>query len=194
MLWTIPNILTMFRIGILPVLIILLYVQAPWATWTALGIYTVAAFTDFFDGYIARSMNSMSAFGRFLDPIADKLVVGAMLMMLAGFDRLPGLWLVPAIVILVREILITGMREFLGPYKITLPVSRLAKWKTTSQMIAMGFLIVGHLGDPIVPNTLLVGQIGLTIAAVLTVITGWSYMVTGIRFIRTLDKDSEPGK
>lgn len=192
MLWTIPNILTMFRIGILPVLIVLFYIQAPWATWTALGVYTVAALTDFFDGYIARAMNTMSAFGRFLDPIADKLVVGAMLVLLAGFDRLPGLWLVPAIVILVREILITGMREFLGPYKVTLPVSRLAKWKTTSQLIAMGFLIVGHLGDALVPNTLLVGQIGLCIAAVLTVITGWSYMVTGIAFIRTLDKDSEP--
>jgi len=188
MILNLPNSLTLFRIAVIPMLVGLFYVHEVWAVWAALSLYILAAITDFFDGYLARAMNQMSAFGRFLDPIADKLFVAAVLVLLAGFDRLPGLWLIPAIIIMMREILIAGLREFLGPYKIILPVSRLAKWKTTSQMVAIGFLIVGPLGEVILPYTLLIGQWGLVIAAILTVVTGWDYMKTGIAHIRAMDE------
>lgn len=187
-MFSLPNLLTLFRIAIIPPLVALFYVQEGWAVWSALALYALAAITDFFDGYLARTMNQMSAFGRFLDPIADKLFVAATLVMLAGFDRIPGLWLVPAIVILMREFLIAGLREFLGPHKIILPVSRLAKWKTATQMVAIGFLIVGPYGEVVLPGTLKIGQIGLTFAAVLTVVTGWDYLKTGIRKIRDMDE------
>jgi len=197
MIWTVPNILTMFRIGIIPALVVLLYIQehitGTWAAWTALGLYTLGAISDFLDGYIARSMNISSAFGRFLDPIADKLIIAALLLVLAGFDRTPGLWLIPSVVIMMREILIAGLREFLGPHKVTLPVSNLAKWKTTAQMFTMGFLIMGDAGNSVLPHTLLIGQIGLCLSAVLTVWTGWAYMVTGIAYIRTIDTQQDKG-
>ncbi len=187
MMFNLPNSLTMFRIVIIPPLVALFYMQEEWAIWSALALYILAAVTDFFDGYLARTMNQMSAFGRFLDPIADKLFIAATLVMLAGFDRIPGLWLIPAIVIMMREFLIAGLREFLGPLKIILPVSKLAKWKTTAQMIAIGFLIIGPHGEVILPYTLEIGQWGLLVAAILTVVTGWDYMKVGIKTIRSMD-------
>jgi cardiolipin synthase (CMP-forming) len=187
MMFSLPNLLTLFRIAVILPLVGLFYIQQPWAVWSALALYIVAALTDFFDGYLARTMNQMSAFGRFLDPIADKLFVAATLVMLAGFGRIPGVWLIPAIVIMMREILIAGLREFLGPHKIVLPVSRLAKWKTAAQMGAIGFLIVGSNGNIILPYTLEIGRVGLVFAAVLTVVTGWDYMKTGVRIIRAMD-------
>lgn len=189
MVFNLPNNLTLFRIAIIPFLIALFLIQEPWSLWATLGLYTLGAITDFFDGYLARRWNMMSAFGRFLDPIADKLLVAAMLILIAAFDRLPGMWTIPAIVIMMREMLIAGLREFLGPHRIQLPVSKLAKWKTVSQMVAMGFLIMGAHGDVVLPQTLLIGQIGISIAAILTVITGWDYMKKGLEFIQTMDED-----
>jgi len=183
MLQNLPNILTLSRIALLPVLIGLLFVPENWAVWTALWIYTFCAITDFFDGYLARKYGSTSKFGTFLDPISDKIMVACLLLMLAGIGRLPDLWMIPALIIFIREFLISGLREFLGPQNIQVPVSKLAKWKTTVQMVALGFLIVGDIGDPIVPHTLLVGQIGLTIAAVITIITGWNYLKVGFKHI-----------
>lgn len=184
-----PNSLTLFRIAIIPVLVGLFLVQEPWSLWAALGLYTLGAITDFFDGYLARRWNQMSAFGRFLDPIADKLLVAAMLILIAAFDRLPDLWIIPAIIIMMREMLVAGLREFLGPHRIIIPVSKLAKWKTTSQLIAMGFLIMGRHGDVVLPHTLLIGQIGISIAAALTIITGWDYMKKGFSYIQTMDDE-----
>ncbi|MCB1538733.1 MAG: CDP-diacylglycerol--glycerol-3-phosphate 3-phosphatidyltransferase [Rhodospirillales bacterium] len=183
-----PNLLTLFRIAIIPVLCALFLMQERWSLWAALGVYTLGAVTDFFDGYLARRWNQMSAFGRFLDPIADKLLVAAMLILIAAFNRLPGIWTIPAIVIMMREMLIAGLREFLGPHRIMLPVSRLAKWKTVFQMFAMGFLIMGRHGDVVLPHTLLIGQVGLTFAAVLTVVTGWDYMRKGLAHIQAMDE------
>lgn len=188
MVFNLPNNLTLLRIAIIPVLVVLFLIHKEWSLWTALALYTVGAITDFFDGYLARRWNMMSAFGRFLDPIADKLLVAAMLILIAGFDRLPGAWMIPAIIIMMREMLIAGLREFLGPHRIEVPVSRLAKWKTVSQMVAMGFLIMGNYGDDVLPRTLLIGQVGLSIAAVLTVITGWDYMKKGLEFIKKMDE------
>lgn len=178
-----PNILTFFRIAILPAIIALFFFPTAWAAWTALGLYTLASITDFLDGYVARAMKTESALGKFLDPISDKIFVASLLVVLVGFDRLEGLWMIPAIIILIREFLVAGLREFLGPQNIQLPVSKLAKWKTTVQMVALGFLVVGDYGDVLLPNTLIYGQWGITIAAILTVITGWSYLTTGLKHI-----------
>ena len=174
-MWTLPNILTMSRIATLPVIIGLFYCPSVWAPWIALAFYTLACITDFLDGYIARSMNSVSAFGKFLDPISDKIFVSCLILVLCAFERLEGWWLIAGLVIFIREFLISGLREFLGPKNIQVPVTKLAKWKTTIQMIALGFLIVGNAGDVILPHTLLIGQILISIAALLTAYTGWHY-------------------
>lgn len=178
-----PNILTFFRIIILPFIIALFFVPTAWAAWAALGLYIMACITDFFDGYVARKMKTVSALGTFLDPIADKIFIAALLIVLVGFNRIDGLWQIAAIVILGRELMVSGLREFLGPMNIQLPVSRLAKWKTTVQMIALGFLVIGDYGNFILPYTLEIGQWGLTFAAILTVITGWSYVQAGLKHI-----------
>ena len=178
-----PNILTFGRIAILPVIIGLFFIPETWAAWTALFFYIVASVTDYLDGHLARKWNVISAVGTFLDPIADKIFIVSLLILLAGFGRLEGIWLIPAIVILVREILISGLREFLGPKNIQLPVSKLAKWKTTVQMIALGFLVIGAHGDILIPHTLLIGQILLTAAAALTVMTGWRYLIEGLKHV-----------
>ncbi|HPD82690.1 MAG: CDP-diacylglycerol--glycerol-3-phosphate 3-phosphatidyltransferase [Alphaproteobacteria bacterium] len=178
-----PNILTFFRIAILPIIIGLFFIPDAWAAWTALGLYTVASITDFLDGYLARSMKTESALGKFLDPISDKIFIAALLLALVDFDRLDGIWVIPATIILVREFLVAGLREFLAPQNIQLPVSKLAKWKTTVQMIALGFLVVGNHGDVVLPHTLTYGQWGIAIAAALTVITGWSYLKAGLKHI-----------
>lgn len=188
-LLNIPNILTLSRIAVIPVVMVLFYMQTRVSLWSALALFILGGITDFFDGYLARRWNMMSAFGRFLDPIADKLLVASMLIILASFDRLPGLWTIPAVLIMSREMLIAGLREFLGPHRVILPVSKLAKWKTTSQMVAMGFLIMGGHGEELVPHNLLIGQIGLCIAALLTVITGWDYMKKGLAIIKTMDEE-----
>lgn len=182
------NALTLFRIAIIPVIVALFFIPDHWATWAAVGVYTVGAITDFFDGWVARTYNQVSAFGRFLDPIADKLVVGVVLMLILAFDRIDGLWIIPALIILVREILIAGLREFLAPYKVMLPVSKLAKWKTTAQMIALGFLIAGPHGELLIPYTLDIGKWGLLIACILTVISGWDYLKVGYVTIKKLDE------
>ena len=177
----IPNYLTYLRILLIPIVIGLLYADQTWAIWAALFFYIVASVTDFLDGYLARKWQVESAVGKFLDPISDKIFIASLLVALVGFDRVDGYWMIPVIVILMREFLVSGMREFLGPLNIQLPVSKLAKWKTTIQMVALGFLVVGDYGHVILPNTLQIGQWGLTIAAFLTVITGWSYIKTGLQ-------------
>lgn len=177
--------LTFFRIAILPVIIWLLFMPGAMAAWCALGLYAMASITDFLDGYLARAMKVESALGTFLDPISDKIFIATMLIVLVGFDRLEGLWIIPAIVILMREFLVSGLREFLAPQNIKLPVSKLAKWKTMVQMFTLGFLVIGDYGDVLIPNTLLYGQWGLTFAAILTVITGWSYLKAGLKHIQS---------
>ena len=183
MLKQLPNILTVSRIILLPVLIGLFFIDERWAAWTALWIYIFCAVTDFLDGYLARKYGSTSSFGTFLDPISDKIMVVSVMMALAAFDRLDGIWIVPAIIILSREFMISGLREFLGPRNIKVPVSKLAKWKTTVQMVALGFLVIGDYGDTVVPETLMIGQILLSIAAVITIITGWNYLKVGFKHI-----------
>ena len=183
-----PNSLTLIRILLIPVIIGLMFIDTVYCAWAALFFYTLACVTDWFDGYIARKNNITSAFGRFLDPIADKLLIAILLLVFAGLGRLYGWWLLPACIIMFREVLIAGLREFLGPQNIVIHVSKLAKWKTTAQMIALGFLVVGEYGNILLPSTVFIGQILISIAAILTFITGWDYMRQGLKAIIALDK------
>jgi len=195
MLRQLPNILTISRVVLLPVLIGLFFVPGENAAWAALWVYIFCAVTDFFDGYLARMLNVTSNFGTFLDPISDKILVASLLIALATFDRLDGYWMIPAIIILMREFLIAGLREFLGPQNVKIPVSKLAKWKTGFQMTALGFLVIGDYGDDTMESVfgflsdndvigaLLTGQILLAIAAFITVITGWNYVKAGYKHI-----------
>ena len=183
MLTSVPNLLTFSRIGVIPVLVGLFWVPGDGARWVALFLFILAGVTDYLDGYLARIWREQSQLGALLDPIADKLLVSTTLFLLAAFDRIGGLTLLPAILILCREILVSGLREFLAGIEVRVPVSTLAKWKTTIQMVAIGFLIVGDAGDAIVPYTVQIGIVGLWAAAVLTLITGYDYLKEGFRHI-----------
>src|SRR6201996_1803002 len=183
MLTDLPNLLTLSRIAAIPLLVVLVALHNPPADLAACVLFSAAAITDYFDGRLARSRRQQSDLGRMLDPIADKLLVAATLMMLVGQTRLSALGLYPAIVIMLREILVSGLREYLAGIRIGLPVTRLAKWKTGFQMGALGTLLAGdsgarflHLG--FLPVSL-IGETMLWIAAILTLITGWDYLTAG---------------
>ena len=185
MLTDIPNVLTLSRIAAIPLLIVLVAINTPAADLAACVIFSVAALTDYFDGRLARSRREQSDLGRMLDPIADKLLVGATLMLLVGQSRLSKFGLYPAIVIMLREILVSGLREYLAGVRVGLPVTRLAKWKTGFQMGALGTLLSGRtsaaiLGVGFLPVSA-IGETMLWIAAALTLITGWDYLTAGLR-------------
>ena len=175
-----PNLLTMSRIAAIPLIVILLYFDAPHWRWLALGIFAAACITDFFDGYLARSRKQVSDLGRFLDPIADKLLVAAVILILVAEHLLTGWTILPALIILCREILVSGLREYLAGLHVSVPVSQLAKWKTLLQMLALGFLILGDGGAPAWPISL-IGEIGLWAAAALTLVTGYDYLKAGLK-------------
>jgi CDP-diacylglycerol--glycerol-3-phosphate 3-phosphatidyltransferase len=151
------------------------------ARWLALAIFIAAGVTDFLDGYLARAWSQQSRIGRMLDPIADKLLVSAVLMMLAADHTIEGYSLAAAIIILCREILVSGMREYLAELKVSVPVSNVAKWKTTLQLVALGFLIAGPSGDDIVPGVTMTGLVLLWVSALLTLYTGWDYFRAGLK-------------
>ncbi|WP_377839738.1 CDP-diacylglycerol--glycerol-3-phosphate 3-phosphatidyltransferase [Bosea sp. UC22_33] len=187
--WSLPNLLTYGRILAIPALVaILFWPRDDWMRWLALGIYTVAAITDYLDGYIARAWSQQSAIGRMLDPIADKLLVAALLLMLVYTGQIEGWTLWAAIVILCREILVSGLREFLADLKVSVPVSKVAKWKTTAQLFALGFLVVGPAGDKVLPGNTTIGIVLLWAAAGLTIYTGWDYFNAGIRHLVAEDE------
>ena len=175
--WSLPNILTYARVAAVPLVAgFLFWPDEPWARWTALAIFIAAGITDFFDGYLARAWSQQSSLGRMLDPIADKLLVSAVLLVLAADQTISGLQLWAAIVILCREILVSGLREYLAELRVPLPVTALAKWKTTVQFVALGFLIAGRPAKRLCRARLRPGSCMLWIAATLTLYTGWDYM------------------
>jgi len=175
--WSLPNLLTYGRVAAVPLVVAFLFWPSdPWARWTALAIFVAAAITDFFDGYLARAWSQQSSLGRMLDPIADKLLVAAVLLALTADRTVAGWTLWAAIVILCREILVSGLREYLAELRVPVPVTAVAKWKTTVQMIALGFLIAGRAGEAILPGTIAIGAVLLWLAAILTFYTGWDYM------------------
>lgn len=182
--WSLPNLLTYGRVAAVPVVVACLFWSAiDGMRWLALGIFVAAAITDFLDGYLARALAQQSSLGRMLDPIADKLLVSAVLMMLVADHTIASYSLGAAIVILCREILVSGLREFLADLKVPLPVSRIAKWKTTLQMVALGFLIAGPAGDKVLPDTTRIGLVLFWFSALLTIYTGWDYLRAGVRHI-----------
>ncbi|MCA3630764.1 MAG: CDP-diacylglycerol--glycerol-3-phosphate 3-phosphatidyltransferase [Methylobacterium sp.] len=191
--FSLPNVLTYGRILAIPVVVGLLFWPGdPSMRWWALAIYALAGITDYLDGYLARLYQEQSSLGRMLDPIADKLLVAACLLMLVadGTIRSWSIW--AAIVILSREILVSGLREYLAELKVSVPVSRLAKWKTAMQLVCLGFLIAGPAGDAFLPIdwTRLIGLLLLWVAAVLTLITGYDYMKASIRHLVEEDNAS----
>jgi cardiolipin synthase len=186
MLTSLPMALTLSRIFAIPVLVALFYVEGDMIRYVACALYTAAAITDYLDGYFARAWKQQSKLGRIFDPIADKLLVSATILLLVAADRISGLVVLPALVILCREVLVSGLREFLAEVRALLPVSRLAKWKTGIQMTALGFLIVGDAKMTAFLPVQMIGEVGLWFAAALTLITGYDYLATGLEH---LDKD-----
>ncbi|ABS15303.1 MULTISPECIES: CDP-diacylglycerol--glycerol-3-phosphate 3-phosphatidyltransferase [Brucella/Ochrobactrum group] len=185
---SLPNILTYGRIIAVPLVVLCFFVEgrlesSDFARWTALGLFIVASITDFFDGYLARIWKQTSTIGRMLDPIADKLLVSAILLLLAADGTIAGWTLWAAIIILCREILVSGLREYLAELKVSVPVSRLAKWKTTAQMVALAFLLAGPAGDKVVPYVTEMGIVLLWISALLTLYTGWDYFKAGLKHV-----------
>ncbi len=196
---TLPNLLTLSRIFAVPLLAFLLW----WPEWrlgygVGFVLYCLIGFTDYLDGYLARAQGLVSKFGQFLDPIADKIMVAAVILVLAaqGYMRGPyvgDLHVIAGLIILIREIAVSGLREFLGPLQVSMPVSRLAKWKTTFQLVSLGALILGGAvhgapcvvrGDcgPLADQWIhLVGLGTLWAAAVLTLVTGWDYLRVGLK-------------
>ncbi|MGH6859319.1 MAG: CDP-diacylglycerol--glycerol-3-phosphate 3-phosphatidyltransferase [Phyllobacterium sp.] len=186
--YSLPNILTYARIVAVPMVVVCFFLEGSLqssdaARWGALAIFIIASITDFFDGYLARIWQQTSTIGRMLDPIADKLLVSACLLLLAADGTIAGWTLWAAIIILCREILVSGLREYLAELKVSVPVSRLAKWKTTIQMVAIAFLLAGPAGDKIVPVITVLGIVLLWIAALITLYTGWDYFRAGLKHV-----------
>jgi len=175
--------MTIIRIAITPLIAVLIWIDEPsYGYQLALALYTIASVTDYIDGYMARRLNVVSPLGEMLDPIADKLLIAAVLLALASVTTSGWLFLVPALIILIREFIISGLREFLAKQNISAPVTRLAKWKTTAQILALGFLM-GAPGFPGFPFALEIGLILLWIAAVLTVQTGSGYLINAVKHV-----------
>ena len=188
MLMNLPNLLTLSRIAAIPLLVGLVLWRTPAGDLCACALFALAGMTDWLDGRIARQRQMLSDLGRMLDPIADKLLVGATLMVLAGTLRLSLLGLYPAIIIMCREILVSGLREYLAGLRVGLPVTRLAKWKTGLQMVALGLLLAGDDGARLLRLAWLhvtaLGGAMLFLAAALTLITGWDYLMAGLHHVR----------
>ena len=184
---SLPNLLTYARIVAVPAVVLCFYIPGDAGRITALIIFVAAAITDFFDGYLARAWQQQSALGRMLDPIADKLLVAVSLLVLVADGTISGWSLWAAVIILSREILVSGLREFLGGVAVSVPVSRLAKWKTTVQMVALSFLLIGPAGEPLFAYTMEVGLTLLWLAAILTLYTGYDYFRAGFRHLLAED-------
>jgi cardiolipin synthase len=185
--WNLPNILTYGRIVAVPLFVACFYFSGDIPRAIALGLFIVASVTDFFDGYLARAWSQQSKLGQMLDPIADKLLVGAALIMLVYDKTIYDLSVIAAVIILSREILVSGLREFLGQLSVSVPVTKIAKFKTAAQLGALGFLIMAPLVDPLLGDksnlSLIVGDSLLWCAALLTIYTGFDYLRVGIKYL-----------
>jgi cardiolipin synthase len=174
MLHSLANKLTLSRIAVIPVILLLLFIPHAWAAWLALILFVAAGITDWLDGYMARRDGQVSMIGQFLDPIADKLLIAAVILLLVYNKQIDGMTVLPAVIILLREVAVSGLREFLAGVRVSVPVSQLAKYKTTIQIVALSFLIVGKYAPTAIPATS-IGDIGLWIAGAITVFTAWDY-------------------
>ncbi len=183
-MYSLPNILTLSRIVVIPVIFLSMYIHSAFWSMLAAVLFIVAAITDYFDGYLARSRNETSAFGRLLDPIADKLLVVSALAVILANNMVSPISYIPVVVILCREILVSGLREFLAEVRVGMPVTRLAKWKTGFQMTALSLIMVGYCFHNL-------GVILLWVAGVLTFITGYQYFQKSIDYIKAEDKKAK---
>jgi CDP-diacylglycerol--glycerol-3-phosphate 3-phosphatidyltransferase len=185
---TLPNLLTLSRIFAVPILVFLLWRPSPVDYGITFVLYCIVGITDYFDGYLARAQGQISRLGQFLDPIADKIMVAAVLVMLISSRKanpvpeIDGLHIIAALIILLREIIVSGLREFLGSSNVSMPVSKLAKWKTTFQLVALGALILGG-AFPQQPWVHQVGLASLWAAAALTLVTGYVYLRIGLKHL-----------
>lgn len=184
---SLPNMLTVFRIAMIPALYITFQIEGHFGDWLGIAIYTLACLSDFFDGWIARRYDVQSGFGRMLDPIADKLTIATCLILLAHAQIVTDIHLVAAVVIMCREVLVSGLREYLIELRVSLPVSTLAKYKTTIQMIALGFLLSDEGGKAVLAEAQTIGLVLLWLAAILTLITGYDYLRQGLKHAKWSD-------
>lgn len=194
--YSIPNMLCYFRILCIPVIIALFFMDRAlpdqsWPAWTATILFMLAGVSDFLDGKIARMLGQTTVLGKFLDSSTDKLLVGATLMLLVAFGRLQDFWMIAAIIIYLREILIAGVREFMGLYTVNVPVSALGKWKLTVQMVSMSFIIAGPHGDAAIPYCTDIGKGLFLLATVMTALSGWDYMRAAWKTILSLDAEGK---
>lgn len=181
---SLPNFLTVLRIGLLPFFVLAFYFEGNLSNYVTFAIFVGASITDYFDGLLARILKASSNFGMVLDPIADKLIVACALMMLVHFDRAP---VIPAVLILCREIVVSGLREYLAEFKVSIPVSKIAKAKTALQLLAISILLLGEDASQI-RDLDLIGHAILWFAAALTLFTGYAYMKEGFKFLIQSDK------
>jgi CDP-diacylglycerol--glycerol-3-phosphate 3-phosphatidyltransferase len=177
---SLPNALTLIRIGLVPVFVAAFFLPGEVGRWIVFVLFCLAGATDALDGLIARKLGAESPFGRMLDPIADKLIVSAALLMLASDGTLSGIHLVPALVILCREILVSGLREFLAAADVSLPVTRMAKIKTIVQVVAIAALIASSATERMLQGVTILALAGMWIAAGLTFYTGYAYLQAGL--------------
>ena len=181
-IYTIPNIITFIRIILIPIILYLLFSENPNIVLLAGGLFIISSISDYFDGYLARVLNQSSKLGTLLDPIADKLLIASVIVVLVDTNVISNLHVIPAIIILLREIAISGLREFLAKMNTDMPVSRLAKYKTTFQMVSLSILIIS-LGFQLNDFLWNLGLVTLWIAAVITLLSGYNYMVKGLKHI-----------
>ena len=193
--FSLPNLLTYGRILAVPLLVLSFYLEGPRFRWLSFAVFIAATISDFFDGYLARAWQQQSAIGRILDPIADKLLVATALLLLVSDGTISRWSVLAAIVILTREISVSGLREYLAEWRVSVPVSRLAKWKTTMQMIAIGFLLAGPAGDRMMRYFIsdiglfsYIGLLLLWVSALITLYTGYDYFRAGIRHLMGEEK------
>ena len=192
-MYNLPNILTISRIIVIPVIFLAIYIHTVWWSVLAAILFIVAAITDYFDGYLARSRNETSAFGRLLDPIADKLLVVSALLIIVANRMVDEISYIPVCIIMCREILVSGLREFLAEVKVGMPVTRLAKWKTGFQMTALSMILLSRVGivqiaDKQIPVFGVMGEVLLWVAGALTFMTGYDYFKRGMDYVRGLEK------
>ena len=183
----IPNMLSAYRIVLVPILAYFFFVGGETATWINVVLFFFACLSDYFDGAIARSTGESTTFGKFLDATSDKILIGSVLLLLIAFNRITGIWIVPALIIFIREILVSGLREFLGQYNVAVPVTWIGKWKTAVQMFASGFLMAGEYGPSVVPHSVEIGLVAFVIATIMTLISGADYLIAGIKTVKEID-------
>ena len=174
------NILTICRILVIPIIVALIYLKSPYYGWLAFILFCLASITDYFDGYLARIRNEVSNLGTFLDPIADKLLVASVILILTSKEVITDWETIPALIILLREIAVSGLREYLAGIKVSVPVSKISKLKTSLQLIALAILILSESGISFIP-ILFIGKIALWSAAILTLYTGFDYLRSGLK-------------